>query len=88
MILIRRILITVLSLIGSLTAIIILALVNAIANTGLTGGQVVLYGLISGIVIGVFTSYLVIHYFVKKAKKFIYSRFGGALAKFGLLKRI
>lgn len=79
---------TSLSVIGSLVAIIILALINSVADTGLTGGQVVLYGLIAGIVLGVFTTYLLIRFLIVKARKFIYSKFGVTLTRLGLLKRL
>ncbi len=87
MIIIRRILFTSLAVIGSLFAIIVLAIINAIANTGLTGGQIVLYGLIAGVVLGIVFGYLLIRYLVAKARKFIHTRFGHLLSRFGIIKQ-
>lgn len=88
MFLIRRIITFLLAIVGSLVSIIILALINSLSHTGLTGGQVVLYGLIAGIVIGFFTSYLVINLIIRKAKKFIFNKFGNAIQRSGFLRRV
>jgi uncharacterized membrane protein len=68
MLLIRRILTVSLSIVGGLFAIISLALINSLTNANLTGGQVVLYGLLTGVVIGVFAGYLVMFYLVRKLR--------------------
>lgn len=88
MFLIRRIITVALTLIGSLFSIILLALINTFSHTGLTGGQVVLYGLIAGVVIGIFAGYLFINYIIRRVKKFIFNRVGNAIGKFGFLRRI
>ncbi len=88
MFLIKRIITIALAVLGSLVSIIFLALINSVANTGLTGGQVVLYGLISGIVLGIVASYLLINYFVRRVRKFLFSKFGNVIQRFGFLRRI
>lgn len=88
MIFLKRIITIAAAIIGSLAVIILLALINAFANTGLTGGQVVLYGLIGGIIIGVSAGYWLTYLFIRKTKKFIFNRFAGTLSRFGFLKRI
>ncbi len=88
MILIKRIITVALSVIGSLTAIILLALINSLANTGLTGAQVVLYGLISGVALGVFAGYMLINYIIRRTRKFVINKFAGSLGKFGFLRRM
>lgn len=75
------------SVVGSLAIIILLAVINSLAKTGLTGGQVVLYGLIGGIATGVFAGYMLTYFIIRKTKKFILSRLTGALGRFGFLKR-
>jgi len=86
MIFLKRIITVAATVVGSLAGIILLALINAFANTGLSGGQVVLYGLIGGIVVGIVSGYWLTYLLVRKAKKIVFNKFAGTLAKFGLLK--
>lgn len=88
MFLIRRIITVALTLVGSLVSIILLALVNTFSHTGLSGGQVVLYGLIFGIVSGIFAGYLFINYIIRRVRKIIFNRLGNVIGKFGFLRRI
>jgi len=88
MFLIKRIITVALSVIVSLASIILLAIINSLAHTGLTGGQVVLYGLLTGIVLGVFTGYFVTYLLVRKARKFIYTRLGNVLGRLSFLRRV
>jgi hypothetical protein len=88
MFLIRRIVTMFLIVIGSLVSIILFALINGLAHTGLTGGKVVLYGLITGIGLGILSGYLLINYIIRKARKFIFNKFGNAIQRFGFLRRI
>lgn len=88
MFLIKRILTISLAVLGSLVSIILFAVINSVAHTNLTGGQVVLYGLITGIVLGVLSGYLLINYIIRKARKFIFNRFGNVIRRFGFLSRM
>lgn len=88
MFLIKRILTVSLAVIGSLVSIILFAIINAVAHTNLTGGQIVLYGLITGIVLGILSGYLLINYIIRKARKFIFNRFGNVIQRFGFLRKI
>ena len=88
MFLIKRIITVALAVIGSLASIILLALINAVGHTGLTGGQVVLYGLIGGVVIGVLAGYLITAYIIRKARKFLFNKFGNMVQRFNFMKRV
>lgn len=88
MIFIKRIIALAASIVGGLAGIILLAIINALANSGLTGGQVVLYGLIGGVVTGVSVSYYFTYLLIRKAKKILLNRFANLLGKYGFLKRM
>ena len=88
MILIKRIITVTLAVIGSLVSIILFAIINSLAHTNLTVGQVVLYGLITGIGLGILSGYLLINYIIRKARKFIFNKFGNVIERFGFLRRI
>lgn len=88
MFLIRRIITVALAVTGSLVSIILFAIINSLAHGGLTGGQVVLYGLITGVGLGILSGYLLINYIMRKARKFIFNRFGNVIQRFGFLRRI
>ena len=88
MFLIKRIVTVALALIGSLVSIIIFAIINSLADANLSGAQVVFYGLITGMGLGILSGYLLIHYIIRKARKFIFSRFENVIQRFGFLRRI
>lgn len=76
------------TLVSSLLGIVIFATINSMANTGLTGGQVVLYGLGGGILIGIFTGSMVTYLIIKKVRKLILDKLAGTLGRFGFLRRM
>jgi len=88
MILIKRILGGVLAVISSLVFIILLAMINGLSGAGLTGGQVVLYGLITGILVGAGSGFLLINLLVRKTRNFINTRLGTAAQRFTFVKRV
>jgi hypothetical protein len=88
MFLIKRIITVALAVIGSLVSIILFAVINSLAHGHLTGGQVVLYGFITGVGLGILSGYLLINYIVRKARRFIFNKFGNAIQRFGFLRRI
>ena len=88
MFVIKRIIIVTLSVIGSLASIVLLALINSLSHIGLTGGQVVLYGLITGVATGIFAGYLTAYFLIKKARKFIYNKLINVVSRFGSLKKV
>lgn len=88
MFLIKRIIAVSLAVLGSLASIILLAIINSLAQTSLTGGQVVLYGLMAGVVLGVLAGYLLVNYIITKTRKFIFNRFGNVIQRFSVLRRM
>ena len=88
MFLIKRIITIALAVIGSLVSIILFAVINSFAHANLTGGQVVLYGLITGIGLGILLSYWLIGYIMRRARKFVFNKFGNAIQRFGFLRRV
>jgi undecaprenyl pyrophosphate phosphatase UppP len=88
MFLIKKILSFFLCVIASLVSIIVLAIINSLTHLSLSGGQVVLYGLIAGIVLGFFTAYLLINYIVRKTRQFVLGRFENTLQRFAFTRRV
>ncbi|MDQ6815077.1 MAG: hypothetical protein M3040_15180 [Bacteroidota bacterium] len=88
MFLLKRIITVALVVIGSLASIILFAIINSLAHGNLTGGQVVLYGLITGVGLGILSGYLLINLIIRKARKFLFNKVGNAIQRFGFLRRI
>lgn len=88
MFLIKRIIVTISSILGACVGMILLALSNAAFHFNLSFSQVSVYGIIGGIVLGIAAGYYIMYLIVKKARKFINNKLAGALGRFTFLRRI
>ncbi len=87
MFLIKRIIVTISSILGACTGMILLALMNAAFHFNLSFSQVSLYGIMGGILLGIASGYYIIYLIVKKARKFINNKLVGTLGRFSFLRR-
>jgi hypothetical protein len=88
MFVIKRVVVTISSILGACVGLVLLALINAAFNFNLTFSQVSLYGIIGGILLGIGAGYYIMYLIVKKARRFINNKLAGALGKFSFLRRI
>ncbi|WP_018613674.1 hypothetical protein [Segetibacter koreensis] len=88
MFLIKRIIVTISSILGACVGMILLALSNAAFHFNLSFSQVSLYGIIGGILLGIVAGYYIMYLIVKKARRFINNKLAGTLARFSFLRRI
>ncbi len=88
MFLIKRIIVTISTILGACTGMILFALMNAAFHFNLSFSQVSLYGIIGGILLGIAAGYYIIYLIVKKAKRFINNKLAGTLGRFSFLRRI
>jgi len=88
MFLIKRIVVTISSILGACMGMILLALINAGFHFNLSLGQVSVYGISGGILLGIAAGYYIIYIISRRAKRFISNKFAATLGKFGFLKRI
>ncbi len=88
MFLIKRIIVTISSILGACAGLILLALMNAAFHFNLSFSQVSVFGIIGGILLGIAAGYYIIYLVVKRARRFINNKLTGTLGRFGFLKRI
>ena len=88
MFLIKRIIITISSILGACLGLILLALANAAFDFNLSFSQVSVYGISGGILFGIAAGYYIVYLMVKRARRFINNKLAGALGRFGFLRRI
>jgi ABC-type antimicrobial peptide transport system permease subunit len=88
MFLLKRIIVTISSILGACTGLILLALMNAAFHFNLTFSQVSVFGIIGGILLGIAAGYYIMYLIAKKARRFINNKLAGTLGKFGFLRRI
>jgi hypothetical protein len=87
MFLIKRIIITVSSILGACTGMIFLALLNAAFHFDLSFSQVSIYGIAGGLMVGIGAGYYFIYLMIKRAKKFVNQKLTGFLSKFAAMRR-
>lgn len=88
MFLIKRIIVTISSILGAFAGMVLLALLNAAFHFNLTFSQVSLYGILGGILLGIASGYYIMYLITKRARRFINNKLAGALGRFGFLRRI
>lgn len=88
MFLVKRIITILSGFIGGALGIIFLAFINWVFSLSITQGQVFVYGVVGGAVLGIVTSYLITIYLVRKAKRFVQGKFGGDSNRLTILKRV
>jgi len=67
---------------------VLLALMNAAFHFNLSFSQVSLFGILTGILIGIAAGYYIMYLMVKRARRFINNKLAGALGRFEFLRRI
>lgn len=88
MILIKRIIVIISSILGASLGMILLALINAAFHFNLSFSQVSVYGIFGGILLGIAAGYYIVYLIIKKARRFLNNKLGGALGRFEFLRRI
>ena len=88
MFLFKRIITLISVILGGASGIIFLGFINWAFSLSLTFGHVFFYGVIGGAVAGVFTSYLVTVYLMKKAKRFVQNKLSGIASHFNTMRRV
>jgi hypothetical protein len=88
MFLLKRIIVIVCSILGAFAGITLLALMNAAFHFNLSFSQVSLYGILTGLLIGIMAGYYFMYLIVKRARRFITDKLAGAIGRFGFLRRV
>lgn len=88
MFIVKRIIITISSILGACVGLIILALINAAFHFDLSFSQVSVFGIIGGFMSGVVAGYYIMYILTKRARRFINNKLAGTLGRFGFLRRI
>ncbi len=88
MFLIKRVIVTISSILGAFVGMILLSLTNSVFHFNLTFSQVSLYGITGGILLGIAAGYFIMYLIVRKARRFINNKLAGTLGKFSFLRRI
>lgn len=88
MFLIKRVIVTISSILGAFVGMILLSLTNSVFHFNLTFSQVSLYGITGGILLGIAAGYFIMCLIVRKARRFINNKLAGTLGKFSFLRRI
>ena len=88
MFLVKRIIVTISSILGACVGLILLALLNAAFHFDLSFSQVSVYGVIGGLILGIAAGYYIMYIIAKRARRFINNKLAGTLGRFGFLRRI
>jgi len=88
MFIIKRIIVIISSILGACLGMVLLALMNAAFHFNLSFSQVSLFGILTGILIGIAAGYYIMYLMVKRARRFINNKLAGALGRFEFLRRI
>lgn len=88
MLLVKRIIITISTILGAFAGMVSLALINAAFHFNLSFSQVSLYGVSGGLLVGIAAGYYIMYLIIKRAKRFINNKLAGALGKFDFLRRM
>jgi len=88
MFLVKRIIVTISSILGACAGLILLALLNAAFHFDLTFSQVSVYGIVGGFLLGIAAGYYIMYIIAKRARRFVNNKLAGTLNRFGFLRRI
>lgn len=88
MFVIKRIIVTISTILGACAGLVLAALINSAFHINLSFSQVSIYGITGGILLGIAAGYYIMYLIVRKARRFINNKLAGTLGRFSFLRRV